>query len=51
MHLFDRLEREFAEESLRPVTSYQEFLAGLDYAVDRVVKAWRENQRRSDRGR
>jgi len=30
--------------------SYQDVEDGLDYAVDRVVEHWEENERRSDRG-
>lgn len=50
VHVYDRNGREFAEESLQPVASYRDLEEGLDYALGRVVGAWRENERRSDRG-
>ncbi len=50
VHFFDSRQVEFAETPLRPVDSDDDLVAGLDYAVDRVVKAWRENERRSERG-
>lgn len=50
VHFYDRNGVEFAETALRSVDSYDDLVDGLDYAVDRVVMAWRENERRSDRG-
>ena len=50
VHLYGRNDKEFAEEPLRDVNSYNDFVAGLDYALQRVSEAWRENERRSDRG-
>jgi hypothetical protein len=50
VHLYDREGIQFTETPLRPVASYQDVEDGLDYAVDRVVEHWEENERRSDRG-
>jgi len=50
VHLYDREGIQFTETPLRPVVSYQDVEDGLDYAVDRVVEHWEENERRSDRG-
>jgi hypothetical protein len=50
VHFLNRDEVRFAQTHLRPVDSYADLVEGLDYAVDRVVEAWRENERRSDRG-
>ena len=50
-HFYDREDTEFAEEAYRPINSYDDLEAGLDYALERVSQAWQENQRRSDRGR
>jgi hypothetical protein len=51
VHLYDRDENEFTEEPIMPIGSYRDMEQALDYAVDRVVNAWQENERRSDRGR
>jgi len=50
VHLFNREGTEFTETSLRPVASYQDIVDGLDYALERVITHWEENERRSDRG-
>ena len=50
VHLFNRQEVKFTEMSLRPVSSYEDVEAGLDYALKRVTEYWLENERRSDRG-
>ena len=51
VHIYDTLEREIDEHPLhRPVRSYAELEDGLDYAMERVVTDWQENERRSDRG-
>lgn len=52
VHLYDTLENEFDQHVLhRPVRSYAELADGLDYAMERVVADWQENERRSERGR
>lgn len=50
VHFYNRSDDEFAQTPLRSVDSHEDLVEGLDYAVDRVVRAWRENERRSDRG-
>jgi hypothetical protein len=50
VHFYDKEDVEFAETHLRSVDSNADLVEGLDYAVVRVVEAWRENERRSERG-
>lgn len=50
VHLYNREGEQFTETPLRPVASYQDVEEGLDYALERVVEHWQENERRSDRG-
>lgn len=52
VHLYNRDGIEFDQHPLhRPVRSYSELEDGMDYATERVVKDWLENERRSDRGK
>lgn len=50
VHLFNRQGEEFTEVRLRSIVSYEDVEDGLDYALDRVIESWEENERRSDRG-
>jgi hypothetical protein len=47
VHYYDQHRREVEEVRLRPISSYQELEAGLDYALDRVSNSWEENERRA----
>ena len=51
IHLFNRQQEEFTQVAIRQVQSYEESERALDYALERVVMHWQENERRSDRGR
>lgn len=52
VHLYDQHSNEIDQHPLhRRVRSYAELEDGLDYATERVVKDWQENERRSDRGK
>ena len=51
VHIYDRSEKEIDEHPLhRRVRSYGDLEDGLDYATERVVKDYEQNERRSARG-
>lgn len=50
VHHYDREGERISEEVLQGVASYRDLEEGLDYAVKRASEAWRENERRCDRG-
>lgn len=51
LHLYDRREEEFTQESLRSVTSYRDVVDGLDHVLKHLIGTWwHQNERRSDCG-